>query len=193
LVAVNVDTAKQRTLARGNRRTLYWELDENFAPLIRVDRGRTEADIIIYTRDDSGKWVRRQNVNAIENDFKPAGRADGQGEMLVVHRPEDADRRGLYKYNLSTNTYGDLIYGDEKYDVSSVARAKYGRDILYVGWWEDQLEKKWFDEALGAAGAKLDSGLKPEDNWSILETSRDDKKWLVYVSSPQRPGSWLSL
>lgn len=191
LVAVNVDTGRSRTLDKGNRNTLRWELGDDLEPILRFDRGRRESDELVYIKDKNGRWVLRQNYNVMENNFRPASSVSDDGRMLVVHRPDGAERVALYTLNFETNAYEKMVYENPTYDLVTTRRTSFGGKLLYVGWFEDQLEKKWFDKDYEAAGAMLDKALKPEDNWSILQTSETGRYWLIYVSSPTRPGAYM--
>ena len=191
LRAINVDSGNSRLLAKGNSRTLRWEFGDDFVPTLRFDRGRRGNDELVYSRTKSGKWVLRQSYNVLENSFRPAGRLTKEQTMLVVHRPDGAERAALYSYDFNTNSYAEKVYENPDYDLASARRASYGSELLYVGWFEDRLERKWFNRDYEAAGKQLEAALKPEDNWSILETSKDGQNWLIYVSSPQRPGAYM--
>ena len=97
LVAINVDNGKRRRLARGNSRTLRWSLNDNFEPILRFVRGRDEVEEIIYARDQGGDWVPIERVNKVENEFIPNMTADEESTLLVLHRPDGAERAGLYE------------------------------------------------------------------------------------------------
>lgn len=191
LIAIHVDTGKVRTLDTGNRNTLRWSLNSNFEPILRFDRGRRDSEEKVYTKGQNGKWVLAQSYNAVENSFSPASAVSDDRRMLVVHRPEGAERVGLYAYHTLSNTYEDVAFEHPKFDLVTSRRASFDQRLLYVGWFEDRLEKKWFDDGYEAAAVLLDKALKPEDNWSILETSESGDQWLIYVSSPTRPGAYM--
>ncbi|MEM1087275.1 MAG: prolyl oligopeptidase family serine peptidase [Pseudomonadota bacterium] len=190
LVAINVDTGKTRRMARGNSRTLRWSLNDDFEPIIRFDRGRDEAEEIIYVRDKDGKWRLIERVNKIENEFIPNTNPDEENALLVLHRPDGAERAGLYEYDLAQQGFGDLVFQHPEYDLISLRSDRKGY-VLYTAWAEDGFEKKWLNPSLERFGRMLDKAFKPNDNWTIVETSEDSTKWLLYVSSPTRPGSFF--
>lgn len=189
LIAVNFDSGSRRLLDRGNSRVLGWEVDENLVPYLRFEEGRRENEQRVYTRTPAGEWTLERAYNPMENDFQPASRLTEGQKMLVVHRPEEAQVSGLYIYDFAQNTYSEKIFENPGHDVVTVRRNSFTGELLYIGWWEDKLTKKWFDEEIGTIAAKLDGAFKPADNWSVLETSEDGRRWLLYVSSPTRPGS----
>lgn len=191
LRAISVDTGKSRLLAQGNRNTIRWELGDDLEPVLRFDRGKRESDERVYARDADGKWVLLRSYNVVDNDFSPASRIAPDNTMLVLHRPENASRRGLYHYDFQSNTYREQAFEHEAYDLVTARRTSFGGNLIYVGWFDDQLERKWFDDEYAVAGAMLDKALKSEDNWSIQETSRSNRQWLIYVSSPIRPGTYM--
>lgn len=191
LRAISVDTGKSRLLAQGNKNTIRWELGNDLEPVLRFDRGKRESDARVYALDENGNWVLLRSYNVVDNDFSPASRVSIDDTMLVLHRPENASRRGLYHYDFRSNTYRDQAFEHETYDLVTARRTSFGGKLIYVGWFDDKLQRKWFDDDYAAAGALLDKALKPEDNWSILETSLSNRQWLIYVSSPVRPGTYM--
>lgn len=190
LVAVNVDTGKKRRIARGNARTLRWSLNDEFEPILRFDRGRNEAEEIIYARDSDGDWVPIERVNRLENEFIPNTTPDETSTLIVLHRPDGAERAGLYEYDLYGQGFGELIFEHPEYDLISLRSDREGY-VLYTAWVEDGFEKKWLNPEFETLGRMLDKAFKPNDNWTIVETSEDSKHWLLYVSSPTRPGSYF--
>lgn len=191
LRAVNVDTGASRTLDQGNPNTVRWELNGDLEPILRFDRGKRDNEERVYSKDSNGNWVLMQSFNVFENNFRPAGNVSTDNTMLVLHRPENAERSGLYVYDLSSNDYGDVAFENDTFDLTTVKRTKYGGKLLYVGWFADRLEREWFDDETEAIATMLEKALQPDDSWSILETSQSNKQWLLYVSSPRRPGSYM--
>lgn len=191
LIAINVDSGAKRVLEKGNRSTLRWALGDDFEPILRFDQGPKESEEIVLTKDSSGRWVRRQKYNTVENDFRPASNISNANQMMVIHRPDHADRAALYTMDMATNTYGDIVFEHPEFDLVSARRATFGGRLMYVAWFDDTVERNWFDEADEAAGNMLDKALKPTDNWFILQTSQSGKQWLIYVSSPTRPGAYM--
>ena len=191
LVAIHLDTGAQRTLANGSKKTLYWEMDSDLVPYLRIDEGRRRNEKRVYVLDERGRWVLRRTYNAFENNFSAASDVTEDEQLLVVHRPEGAEQAALYAYDIGDDVYTDLIFEKPGHDLVLTKRTKFGGQLMYVGWYEDTLEKKWFDDEFETAGSNLDKALKPEDNWTVVETSEDNNHWLIYVSSPTRPGSLL--
>lgn len=191
LIAINVDSGAKRVLDKGNRATLRWTLGDDFEPIMRFDQGPKQSEEIVLTKDGSGRWVRRQKYNTVENDFRPASNISASNQMMVIHRPEHADKAALYTMDMATNTYGDIVFEHPEFDLVSARRATFGGRLMYVAWLDDKIERAWFDKTDEAAGAMLDKALKPTDNWSILQTSQSGEQWLIYVSSPTRPGAYM--
>ena len=106
-----------------------------------VDVGSREDEARIYVLDDNGNWVLRRQFNSFENDFRPASDVSPDNEMLVVHRPENAELTALYTYDIAENQYKDVIFEQPGHDLVTVGLTKFGGDLMYVGWFEDQLKK----------------------------------------------------
>lgn len=191
LIAINIDSGETRLLARGTSKTIDWEMDENLRPYLRTDEGRRENETRVYVLNDEGDWVLRRSYNSFENNFRAASYVTEDEEMLVVHRPDGAQQSALYLYDLGNDVYKEALFEVEGHDIVTSRRTKFDGQLMYVGWYEDKLEKEWFDEDFESAGKALDKALKPEDNWSIVETSADNRHWLLFVSSPTRPGIFL--
>ncbi len=191
LIAVNVDTGAQRYLEKGNKRTLGWTLDENLVPRLRMDEGKRENQAFIYRKTDEGDWTLLNVYNPIENDFATVGPISDDLKVKVVFRPGQSKQAGLYLYNIETNTYEKRLFEKEGYDLSAAGTASFSGDLLYVGWYEEKLKKQWFSEDLAKIAGQIDKALRPDDNWHVSETSLDQTKWLMYISSPRRPGRYF--
>lgn len=191
LYAINVDTGAQRLIAKGNKRTQAWELDENLVPKLRLDKGKRDNQELIYRRMEDGEWKLISLYNPLENDFRPVSRVDDQNTMLVVFRPGDARQAGLYRYNLENNSYSEPLFEHEGRDLSSIGYRSFSGELLYTGWYDGNLKKHWLDKDVETIGKQIDKALRPDDNWRVVETNLENTKWLLYISSPRRPGRYF--
>lgn len=191
LIAVNVDTGAQRRLDTGNKRTLGWELDENLTPFMRLDQGRRDNQALVYRRAETGEWTLVRAYNPLENDFRAVSRMRADNTLLVVHRPDGAKQAGLYRYNLEQNAYESLVFETEGHDLAAYSNSSFESELLYVGWYGDRLEKHWLQGKYKAISDQIDAALRPDDNWRVVETSRDQTRWLLYISSPRRAGRYF--
>jgi|GEM_PF-407280 len=191
LQIVNIDTGKAKIVAQGNEQTIRWQLGNNLIPTMRVDVGKYDHVQHYYAQDKETKeWGRVATRNLLDSDFKPVGHSDNDNHITVIARPKTANFSGLYEYNIFTGKYARSIYENQKFDLSKVAYSSYDSKLLYASWWDDKLERHWFDKTYQSRAAGLEQGLHQQDNWSILETSKDGKIWLLYVSNTQNPGGY---
>jgi len=202
-VALKVDSKKSKSLiyaslyndevvkvAQGNSKTLYWLLDDNLKPYIRIDLGGKDYVRKYYQQSTSDRWKLFRTVNLLESTFKEIAIGKDGTEYLLMGRPEGADRVGLYKSVIGDDRAPEIVFEHNKYDLSSIKLATFNDKILYAAWWDDTFQRHWFDDKAKSIAQDLRSRLKPHENWFLVETSRDQKAWLIYVSSFENPGTY---
>lgn len=190
LVSINVDRGATKKLdrSRGNVRT--WFLNDQNQPVIKVVRNKA-GSVDHYYRRVGGAWKIFFNHDLLGNDFAPVSQGRDSNTYYVMARPEGAERTGLYLFDLKEGVFKERIYEHSKFDLAGAYADIAKGTPKYAAFWSDNYEKHWFDPAFQEKGAKISEAFGGATNWSLLETTDDNQTWLIYVSSPVRPGDYF--
>ena len=192
LTSVNVDTLETRMLDVGDDSTRIWYLNKKRHPVIKVQSSNSGA-IDTYLRRSEGpeKWQTMFRHDRLGTPFRPITFLRDKLGFSVLARPTGAERVGLYEFDLKTGQFGRLIKENSTFDLSSAVVGTAG-DILYTAYWEDNLRKDWNNPKDADRGRKISKAFGAQTNWSLIDTDDDSNNWLLYVSSPTRPGDFVA-
>jgi len=86
---------------------------------VRVEASR--GTLRFYRREDGDKWKKYHSVRLSElkeqNEYEPLGASDQPGKFYVLARPEGAQRRGVYLYDLTNESFGPPIAENPEFDI----------------------------------------------------------------------------
>ncbi|RIJ28455.1 alpha/beta hydrolase family protein [Henriciella mobilis] len=164
-------------------------------------RGAEEYDaarnrIVTYARispDDDWKEIGALNADSrdvfsLVGFFNP-----GRPELATVVANEPGrDATAIYDVDIRTGER-EMLFGTERYDAVGVIRSPRLSDgAKIVGYWYSDLEGTkpyYIDEYFGSLHASIEAAF-PGKDVSIRRVSDDNSTTLIYVTSPQDPGSW---
>ena len=215
IVSANDRTADSQDLYRMNmftgRKTLIsfdspgkvadWIMDRNNVPRAVFQWNEKENRYaFLYRKDESSPYQMLRSWNHELKEVVVPVALFNNGQM-VVGSNIGRDTMAYFRFDPSTNTMGELIYGDDRFDVHPLPLlAATGNNLRYSGDPEDP-EKKiigisyradkpktvWFDEDIKKAQAMLDGAL-PAGN--VHTWSPHQRRTLVYTSSDVEPGRY---
>jgi dipeptidyl aminopeptidase/acylaminoacyl peptidase len=142
-------------------------------------------------RLDDGKWTRC----SIDSDkIKPAAVGDAPGELLVYAEKEEGKPKGLYRYDTFAGRLGDLLYHDEKYDISGARFYRHPVDgrVLGVQYSRKGPQSVWFDPKYSAIQEGVQA-VFPGDVVRIIGSDKAEKQFFVNVSSDVRPSVYYRI
>jgi len=189
LWAVNIDTGETRLLDKGPKSTLNWVINEKSEPIVRIEKRKYDHIRDYLEKNNKGKWETFSTINHLQDQFAGLSIDVDNLFMTVLTRPSGAETSGLYKYDLETRKT-EKIYAHPEFDAVNVGKTSFGGKILYVSWIDDVVEKHWLNPALKPTGDSLSRALGQNNSWSIAETSKDNKTWMIYANSPTNRGTY---
>lgn len=143
-----------------------------------------------YRDNPESEWKKLKSVViGQEEKFSPAAVSTNKQYMYVMS-DHAIGRVGLYKYNVSTGEYEDLVYAVEGYDLLDIIEED-GR-LVGVRWAEDYVKQHYFDPA----DAKLYELVKKTFKGAevgIASSDRSDKKLVIYAIRDNTPGKFYLL
>jgi len=98
---------------------------------VRVEASR--GTLRFYRREDGDKWKKYHSVRLSElkeqNEYEPLGASDQPGKFYVLARPEGAQRRGVYLYDLTNESFGPPIAENPEFDITSAFISRDGTRV----------------------------------------------------------------
>jgi len=199
LVRVNVRDGKWTTVASGSDRTRAWYVDLNGKPVMRFDTNRrfTEVQVMLPQTRSDGRvdWKQSFTIRFDQRtnkapDFTPIAPGPQPDLYYVIGRPNDADRSGVYLYNMAQQKFGSEVFTHPRVDVESgIVDPRTG---VYVGasYWKDLLEITFVDGRMQAHFDGLKEFFENERSVFFVDRSADQTVWILFTMGPRDPGTY---
>ncbi len=193
LFRVNVFTGDAKRVVKGKSNTVGWVLNQDGEPRIRFDYSSFSETIKIYAFDeDRNRWQRILKIRRRDIDqgvsLTTAG-INQKGDVLVLDRKGNEDFISLHKFDLDTNEISDTVYHANRYDISDTLTDTHTGEVIGISYVSERPHHIYFDRELQAVQQQLERRF-PNGLVSIRQTSQDKRRFLVYVTTPWRPGSY---
>jgi len=199
LWSVSTVTGDARRVEAGRPTTVNWHVNEAGEAVFRLDLDEEHGRAAIFRREGEGdRWRRTDNLTLDEFDDRldrarhsiwVADTADPD-EVLVAVQPDGAERRGVYRYNLETDTIGELFWEDPRYDLRSVIHDFYSGQIIATTYVDDRFRAHFFDNRTNAHYRAVASFFEPDA--VVVPVQVVDAAMLLRVTGPQEPGSYYT-
>lgn len=194
LYAVRPDNGFGNLIARGDRRSIDWILDENAEPLIRVDyNNETNSQRVVLFEDGSFREL-DQVRNRLGLAYTPHG-ALPSGELVASSTIPgiNGNRQTLFRLDETTGQLTTPIFANQDFDIDRVVRDPYSNQVVGVRYIGDSFEQThWFDANLAAAQGRLDgllssAGVIPR----IVSWSRDRGRLIFAYETGALPTTYM--
>lgn len=189
---VNVFTGEADTVERGNERTVFWHANTVGEAVMRIDAVSDGRQIRVFTRSPGERRWRRTRTyrtnELVEHDaeFDWAGVSDAPGQIYVFSRLDGADLRGLYLYDLVSETYVETIAEHPRVDIShAIINTQNGAFAGYA-FQDERPEVEITDADLGPHYRGIVNFFG--DDVSVLPTSFAGDRVILFVSGPREAG-----
>jgi dienelactone hydrolase len=133
LYKVNVYTGVGTLLVRGERAVWAWWIDLEGNPVVQVEMS---SGRLRFYRRDKGGWKKFYTVrlselreNDKDTEYDPIGPSDQEGKFYVLARPENAQRRAVYLYDLYNENFGAPVIENPQFDITSATISRDGKRI----------------------------------------------------------------
>lgn len=194
LTVINVDTGHSRIADSTNGQVLTWFLGDQMRPVMRVEKSKSGALHLYYASNDNGRtWQLRFQHDFLNEGFRPISYVQASNSFIVLARPGNAERAGLYEFSLATGQFTHLLFEHQSLDLYSARVSGETDALIYASYWDDKLEKHWFDDGAAKLGRAIDKALPDETNWSLYDLSENGSGWVIFISSPTNPGAFYVL
>lgn len=195
LTAINVYSGASRTIEIGNADTVDWEIDQEGRAEMRIDVERQTSISRFYGRaSNSQDWTQiAQILPSQAFEFEVVAPSEEVGKFYVIARPNNAERRGLYLYNLRTRSYERKIYENDKFDLAGAFVA--GRPRKYLGsyYYDNSIQYSFEDKQLSEVADAVQAALGPQLSWHIIDSDLGGNNWLIYSYGPNDAGTYWYL
>ncbi len=193
LYRVNVVTGEATLAEAGETQTDGWFLQDG-VPVLRFDSNFRGTTFSIFGRaPGETRWTlirktRRDELKRFAG-LDVVGSTPEPGVLMVSHRAEDEEFRGLRTFDLRTLQLGPALRSAEKADVTGVVTDETNR-LIATAYEADRKTYLFEDASLAAHFRGLNTYYKNECSLQIYDMSLDRQHMLLRVTGPRRPGTF---
>lgn len=194
---VNVLNGEAALVEAGVAKTLHWFTDSAGQPVLRFDCKDDRCETIyVFSKSKSEGWSRIKKLNRKpyesiqEIDFWPIGTTDVPNQYYMLSRENEAERRSIRIFDVSTNSYVRTVFEDPDYDVGGAIKDLQTGE--YAGAWyiKDRLTYSLLDNTQQKHIDGLNKYFKNLENVRMLGYTQDKSKLLIYVTAPNNAGEY---
>jgi dipeptidyl aminopeptidase/acylaminoacyl peptidase len=192
LFKVNVRTGEGAIVERASMSVWDWWLDLDGKPVVRVEV--SGGRLRFYRREQDERWKKYYQVRLRElkehNEYEPLGASDQPGKFYVLARPEGAQRRGVYLYDLDNESFGPPIAENPDFDIVSAFVSREGKGVLRYCYLAHVRICESSDAKLNAHMKGVRKYFKDSANVYVVDSSDDNRVLLLFVEGPSDPPSY---
>jgi len=186
LFKVNVQTGMGTVMERASGVVWDWWLDLEGKPVVRVEV--SNGSLRFYRRQEGERWKKFYSVRLRElkeqNDYEPLGPSDQAGKFYVLARPEGAQRRGVYLYDLQNESFGPPIAENPDFDITSATVSREGKGVKRYCYLAHVRICESGDANLNAHMRGVRKFFKDSANVYVVDSSDDNQVLLLFVEGP---------
>tara|TARA_R110002020_G_scaffold224599_1_gene434338 strand:- start:215807 stop:217786 length:1980 start_codon:yes stop_codon:yes gene_type:complete len=198
---LNLETGRKELILKGNARVATAIFDDTGSPRFSSGYDAGTKEYVFYGRNrDETDWreVGRLDSFKLESSNFNVDAFDPEDpDIAYVSANNGDDKVGIWKFNIRTGKFGELVYRRPDVDVAGMrmvsdywSRGNKPAGIIYYG---AKVETEWMDPAEQALFASLEGAIPNAHQLSVTSRSRDGKTMVVYNSGPKDPGSYYLL
>ena len=185
LFKVNVITGKGEVVQRAKESVWDWWLDLDGNPVVQVEVSRGQ---LRFYRREKDSWKKFYSVRLRElkeqNEYEPLGPSDQPGKFYVLARPEGAQRRGVYLYDLFNESFGPPVAEHPQYDIFDASIARDGKRVQRFCYIAHVRICESSDAANNAHIAAVRRYFKDSANVYVSGASENGETLLLFVEGP---------
>lgn len=188
LFKVNVLTGSGEQIERPATDVFGWWFDVAGNPVVRMES--SSGNVTLY-RKDKDKWVRFLRMRMREfrerAEYEVAGPSDQPGKFYVLARPEGHDRTGLYLFDLEKEQFGEPLFENPQYDLTSARISRDGKRVIHYCHVAHVRICESPDPRLDAHLRGLRKMFEDSANVYVYDSSEDGRSFLLFIESPRDP------
>lgn len=182
---LDVKTGRLSPITKNPGNVVGWVLDHANVARFGITRdGLTHG--IIYRDRDGQPWRKLGEFKDGEPRWMPL---EFDGDNRTVYISSDIGRKtnAVFRYDTATHQRGELVLGDEIYDVESVSWSEGRQRVVAVTYEADKPRVHWLDESFARRQKIIDEALPGTFN-AQLEATDDGSKIVIFARSDREPG-----
>ncbi|MDN3651314.1 prolyl oligopeptidase family serine peptidase [Thalassotalea ponticola] len=180
------DLSQAIELKKELKNALAYFYDESNSVLltVRLDDEKLE---FWFLKSDQKIWKRFYTIDK-DNDFIPVGLLDEN--TMAVLTSKDLDTRSLVKFDINSETFGEVIYQHPTYDLYDAVLNPIGSGVKYVRYIDHGVPKVQYFSADEDALTKNLMARVNNENIVTVDASVDNRKKLMASFSAKNPGKY---
>lgn len=154
-----------------------------------------EERIFSFRKLGESKWEEyyRQSVNDWET-FQYAGFVEGNDDQIYVIANNGQDKTALWRYNLSTKSFGQKVYDNKDVDIQSTLRHTNSWEnpglVTGVSYFKDKIHRHYFDKSEEAMMKQFEAVVPNVHFTSVTSRSKDGNTMVIRNIGPKDPGTF---
>ena len=193
LFKVNVRTGKGTVIERASYSVWDWWLDLDGIPVVRVEVSGGSARF--YRREEGERWKKFHSVRLRElkeqTEYEPLGASDQPGKFYVLARPEGAQHRGIYLYDLANESFGTPIAENPEFDIFAGFIARDGKSVKRYCYLAHVRICETSDNEINEHMKDVRKFFKESANVYVVDSSDDSQTLLLFVEGPSDPPAYF--
>jgi dienelactone hydrolase len=193
LFKVNVRTGKGLVMERASYTVWDWWLDLDGIPVVRVEVSGGSARF--YRREQGERWKKFYSVRLRElkgqTEYEPLGASDQPGKFYVLARPEGAQRRGIYLYDLANESFGTPLAENPEFDIFAGFISRDGKSVKRYCYLAHVRICETSDTKLNEHMTDVRKFFKDSANVYVVDSSDDSQTLLLFVEGPSDPPAYF--
>jgi dipeptidyl aminopeptidase/acylaminoacyl peptidase len=192
----NLKTGAKKLALKGNRDMRGYRFDPDGNPRFALEFDAGSRETVYLYRDVGGSgWNEyyRQSEDSFET-FNYAGLVEGDPNSIYVIAHNGNDKEGLWKFNLKTKSFGELVYRRNDVDLWGTIRHsnpwQNSGKVTGVRYFKDKFHAKYFDKEEEAIIKQFEAVIPNAHSVSISSRSRDGDVLILRNSGPKDPGTF---
>jgi len=189
LFKVDLTTGRGKIVEKQKEGVIDWWFDVNGNAVVRVEYSL--GTLRYYRKLPDGKWKKYHSVRRREleeqPDFSPIGPSADPTKFYVLARPPGKDRIGVYLYDLPNENFGDALFENATFDLTSARASIDGKEMLYHCYDAHVRICDFADAKKNAYMRGLRKYFDESANVYIVDASEDENTILLRVDGPSDP------
>lgn len=193
---VNLKSGARELVLKGSQEFTGYGFDKFGNPRVATSRTNDNQYTLYHHRPVGGSgWTEfaRHDRDSFET-FSFVGLVEGSPNEVYVLANNGHDKVGLWKYNIQTKSFGQMVYRRNDVDLQGVGY--HSNDwanpdtMAYIAYSTDKGHRKYMDAEEQAIYNQFMSAVPNAHSLQLSSRSKDGKKIIVFNSGPKDPGTY---
>ncbi len=184
---VHLDRGGLKTIVEHGAGVFHWAADHRGQVRAGWGEARSRSDDFLLARVDAEEpFEEILRWNPHEDDgFWFAGFTEDPG-VLFVYRNSEAERLGLYRFDLETGELSDPVFEHAEFDVAWIETSDRDDRLVSIAYSTDRPQQKFVDAERGRIMARINAVLPNRTN-RFTSVDRDERRFILWSSGDTTP------